>query len=485
MADPDDRAYPTKDQVTAAEQRAEAKARDVGAIKASLMMANQQVEQAEIAEAQAWESYNGAMWELDEAKKQVRAARAEAKKARATVAEQGEAIGRLIATSYQQGSQLTALGAMMGAEGPEGVLDQYVAFQGASTSMEADYDRFAASDSLAKVFEKKAKQAREEQTVLAEKARVAKEAAESAAASAQATASQIAAEKDSLIRELAAAQNISFDLAQQRQTALEEIARQRAAAQAQAEAEAAAKAQAARDRAAAVDAREDAQARTEAQDAQARDARALADRRQKRRDQRLQSQDAQVRAEAREAQARADAREDARDARALADRRQQRRDQRQDRREQRQDRREQRQERRQDRQESQDSYDPPPAPAPRGSGGAVESAISFTKAQLGEQYVWGGTGPSTWDCSGLMLRAFESAGIYLPRVSRDQYSATTPISLGELRRGDLLFWGSSPGSIYHVAMYLGGGQMIHAPNSRSVVRIESMYNWMPNMYGRV
>lgn len=465
MAAPDDPAFPTKDQVAAAEQRAEDKARDVGAIKASLMMANQQVQQAEIAEAQAWESYNGAMWELDEAKKQVRAARAEAKAARATVAKQGEAIGRLIATSYQQGSQVTALGAMMDADGPEGVLDQYVAFQGASTSMEADYDRFAASDSLAKVFEEKARQARQKQAVLAEKARAAKESAESAAAAAQVMASQIATEKDRLIRELAAAQNISFDLAQKRQSALEEIARQRAAAQAQAEAEAAAQAQAARDRAAAAEAREDAQARTEAQEAQtrddARDARALADRREKRREERLQSESAQIRAEAQEAQARADARE------ARAERRRERREDRRDRQQERNDRA--------------DDYS---APAPSSSGG-VGSAIAFAKAQLGEQYVWGATGPSTWDCSGLMLRAFESAGIYLPRVSQDQYSATTPISLGELQRGDLLFWGSSPGSIYHVALYLGGGEMIHAPNSHSVVRIESMYNWMPNMYGRV
>jgi cell wall-associated NlpC family hydrolase len=83
-----------------------------------------------------------------------------------------------------------------------------------------------------------------------------------------------------------------------------------------------------------------------------------------------------------------------------------------------------------------------------------------------------------------MLHAWGSAGVGLPRVSQDQYYATTPISQGELRRGDLLFWGG-PHSVYHVAMYLGDGMMIHAPRTGRDVVIESMYYWMPDSYGRL
>ena len=76
-------------------------------------------------------------------------------------------IGALVAQSYQQGSELSALHAMLGSDGPEGVLDQYAGLQGASSSLEADYQRFAASDSLAEVFEHKAAVARAEQVRLA------------------------------------------------------------------------------------------------------------------------------------------------------------------------------------------------------------------------------------------------------------------------------------------------------------------------------
>jgi cell wall-associated NlpC family hydrolase len=125
-------------------------------------------------------------------------------------------------------------------------------------------------------------------------------------------------------------------------------------------------------------------------------------------------------------------------------------------------------------------------PAPVRGGAAA--AIAFAKAQLGEPYVWGGAGPSTWDCSGLTMRAWQSAGVYLPHYSVAQYFATTPISASALRPGDLVFWGSSssPSSIHHVAMYLGGGLIIHAPRTGRPVSIDSMYYWIPpNFFGRV
>ena len=130
---------------------------------------------------------------------------------------------------------------------------------------------------------------------------------------------------------------------------------------------------------------------------------------------------------------------------------------------------------------------PAPAPAPSGSGGAGE-AIAFAKAQVGEPYVWGAAGPSSWDCSGLMLGAWGAAGVSLPHYSAAQYYAGTPISSGDLRPGDLVFWGSSsdPSSIHHVAMYIGDGMIVHAPRTGRPVSIDSLYYWIPpNFFARV
>ena len=420
VADKGDRAFPTKGQVGAAKEHAEQKARDVGAIKASLLMANQRLEQAAVQAEQASEAYNGAMWRLQLAKEAVQTAKAEAQEARAAVADQRRAIGALVAASYQQSSDLTALGAMMNADGPEGVLDQYAAFHGASDSLKADYDRYAASDALARVFERKAQEARATQEKLAEEANAAKDAATAAATAAQTAASQIAAEKDELISELAAAQNISVSLAMKRQTALEEIAREQAAARARSEAEAAARKQARHEAAAAGKARAAAKARA------------------------------------------------AEEARAKRGR---------------------------DRHKGNPAPSAPPAPAPpappppapSGSGGAHQ-AIAYAQAQLGEPYVWGAAGPDAWDCSGLMLAAWGSAGVYLPHYSAAQYYTGTAISSSDLRPGDLVFWGTSsdPNSIHHVAMYIGGGRIIHAARTGRPVAIDSMYYWIPpNFFARV
>ena len=108
--------------------------------------------------------------------------------------------------------------------------------------------------------------------------------------------------------------------------------------------------------------------------------------------------------------------------------------------------------------------DADPAPAP--SGGA-DAAIAFARAQIGEPYVWAAAGPSAWDCSGLTMGAWNAGGKSLPHYSVAQYEQSTPISSGDLRPGDLVFWGSSDSasSIYHVALYVGDGMIMHAPRT--------------------
>jgi cell wall-associated NlpC family hydrolase len=106
-----------------------------------------------------------------------------------------------------------------------------------------------------------------------------------------------------------------------------------------------------------------------------------------------------------------------------------------------------------------------PGPAAELPPGVARTAIEFATAETGKPYVWGATGPGSYDCSGLMLRAYERAGIVLPRVSRDQYRAGAHVPVEQAQPGDLLFWAydeSDPETIHHVAMYLGNGQMMEA-----------------------
>lgn len=122
--------------------------------------------------------------------------------------------------------------------------------------------------------------------------------------------------------------------------------------------------------------------------------------------------------------------------------------------------------------------------APARSTGA---AIDYALAQLGKPYVWGGNGPSGYDCSGLVQQAYRRSGISLPRVADDQYAATTPITAGQLRRGDLLFWSDSgrASGIHHVGIYLGGGTFVEAPRPGKTVRVSTLSSgFYPTHFGR-
>ena len=107
-------------------------------------------------------------------------------------------------------------------------------------------------------------------------------------------------------------------------------------------------------------------------------------------------------------------------------------------------------------------------------GGAAGTAVAFALGEVGKPYVWGATGPDTYDCSGLMLRAFEAAGIRLPRVSRQQFYAGAHLPVREAQAGDFLFYATDPqdpATIHHVALYLGDGRMVEAPYAGEQVRV--------------
>jgi peptidoglycan DL-endopeptidase CwlO len=96
------------------------------------------------------------------------------------------------------------------------------------------------------------------------------------------------------------------------------------------------------------------------------------------------------------------------------------------------------------------------------------AALSYAYAKLGSPYVWGASGPNAFDCSGLVQAAYRSAGISLPRTTYAQINAGRRVSRSELQPGDLVFFYSG---ISHVGIYVGNGQMIHAPNPSAPVRL--------------
>ncbi|MYQ55421.1 MULTISPECIES: C40 family peptidase [unclassified Streptomyces] len=115
-----------------------------------------------------------------------------------------------------------------------------------------------------------------------------------------------------------------------------------------------------------------------------------------------------------------------------------------------------------------------------GYASKAEKVLAFARAQIGKPYVWGATGPSSYDCSGLTQAAWKEAGVTLPRTTWDQVKVGTRVATADLQPGDLVFFYDD---ISHVGIYKGDGMMIHAPKPGATVREESIY-YMP-IYGSV
>jgi cell wall-associated NlpC family hydrolase len=99
---------------------------------------------------------------------------------------------------------------------------------------------------------------------------------------------------------------------------------------------------------------------------------------------------------------------------------------------------------------------------------AAQKAIDIAMAQRGKPYVWAASGPGSFDCSGLTAYAFRAAGVSLPHSSRMQSQMGQPVSRDQLQPGDLVFFYSP---VSHVGIYIGNGQMVHAPTSGDVVKV--------------
>ena len=121
---------------------------------------------------------------------------------------------------------------------------------------------------------------------------------------------------------------------------------------------------------------------------------------------------------------------------------------------------------------------------PASQGSKAEQIISLARQQLGKPYVYGATGPNSFDCSGLVQYVYRQAGVNLPRTAAQQSNQGYSVSMNNLQPGDLLFWGN-PGSAYHVGIYTGNGKTLFAPQPGQTVKEQPMSYWMPNFARRV
>lgn len=115
---------------------------------------------------------------------------------------------------------------------------------------------------------------------------------------------------------------------------------------------------------------------------------------------------------------------------------------------------------------------PPGVDSPPPVLGSAIASVAFATAQIGKPYLWGGSGPDAFDCSGLVQQAWAAAGVGLPRVAADQFRSTVRISFAELQPGDLVFFERPIG---HVGIYVGLGMMIDAPHAGADVRLDSIF----------
>lgn len=117
-------------------------------------------------------------------------------------------------------------------------------------------------------------------------------------------------------------------------------------------------------------------------------------------------------------------------------------------------------------------------PSTQAPNAIAAAAIAAARSRLGVPYVWGATGPGSFDCSGLTQWSYAHAGVALPRTAAEQWYSGPHPSMSQLQPGDLLFWAfdpNDPATIHHVAIYIGNGQMIAAPHTGENVQIQPVY----------
>ena len=434
-------AAPSEEEIAAAKAAEEAASMSVAEIEVKLAEVNATAATATQNAQIAGEDLNEAQIALNAATATANKASADADAAEAAFQEGKQQIASVAQATYRNGGgSLDAIAPYLDADGLRGVETKKVGINSFSSSAEAKMQNVAALEQVAKVTRDAANTALDNQKKATDEVQARTDAANKAATDAQTQANIVAAQRDAYVKELATKQNTTVDLINQREASLaaERTAAERAAAEQASAAVAAADSQRRADTPTpAADATPEAPASSPAPDASAAPA-----------------EEAPAPAPAEEAPAPAPAEEEPAPAPAPAE------------------------------EEpapayEEPVYEEPDDEEPSYSYGGASTAIATAMTYLGVPYVWGGESYGGVDCSGLTMLAWESAGVDLPHLSRAQYGYGTHVSLGDMEAGDLIFWSSdgTQSGIYHVAMYLGDGEMIEAPTFGVPVRVTGVYSW--------
>lgn len=361
------------------------------------------------------ETYLEAKVELDNATAEADAAQAEADAASEKTKEARKDLGAVVVQTYQDGGNaLSALTPYLTSQSLADFADAGVALERAGENSDAQVQSVEAQQAVADTMQGIADSKRASKQQASDAAETARLNADAASRAASQAVSSAQAERTSLIAQLAAQRNTTVELETQYQEQLE-AQRQAAAEEAARKAAEEAASQAAAEQAA-QEAAQQAAAEEAARQAAAQQAAAAA---------------AQAQQQAAAQQAAAAAQQQAAASQAAAN---------------------------------------------VSGSGVGASAVSAAYNYLGVPYVWGGESYSGMDCSGLTMLAYRAVGISIPHSSRMQYGYGSKVSVNSLQPGDLVFWSSNgtQSGIYHVAIYIGGGQMIEAPVPGQTVRVTSM-----------
>ncbi|MDQ3165517.1 MAG: hypothetical protein M3Q17_05050, partial [Actinomycetota bacterium] len=218
----DDETSPTRSQVQRAQDSARDAASQVGMVKAQLVMAGARLEETSLAAAKAVEAWNGARYRVAEARRAATSAQRTADGASADVARLRETVATTTVRSYESGGSLSSLGVLLQGRSTTALLDQMNAYYSVTGALQSDLGGYESAEAVAAVLQDQSERALDEQRAAADEAVAARAAAEQAVAAAESAVTSINAQRDALIRRLAALQDISVQLATQRQDALEQ-----------------------------------------------------------------------------------------------------------------------------------------------------------------------------------------------------------------------------------------------------------------------
>jgi len=411
-------AAPSQDDIDQARAEENAAKMSVAQIEVELANVTSEAQQATQEAQSAAEELNDANLQLQEATDTATKAKAEATEAQAAYEKGRRELASVAQTAYRSGgSSLDSLAPYLESDGLRTVETKQTTIDTFSSAADSKMQRVAALEQVAKIMQDAADKAVANQQKATEEVQTRTDAAQAAAESAVALQNQTEARRQVLTEELAKKENTTVALIQERQDYMEEQRQKAAEEAARKAAEQAAAAQAAA-------------ARTAAQAAAQQAAAAAAG----------GSSSSGSSSGSSSSGSSAGGSSSSGSSSTPASRDEVR----------------------------------PAAP----SGNAAAGAVAWALGRLGSPYVWAGEGPG-YDCSGLVMMAYRSQGIYLTHSSRVQYGQGTLIPVGAAQAGDLIFWSKNgtQGGIYHVAMSLGGGRIVEAPIAGIPVRVNSIYNW--------